>query len=145
MKLYYKKGQISIDAVLAIMFLLLISTLIYYNVFNTSKSFKNAELADRLYSIADSFENYALLSYSKNVTISMELKPIGLKSYTLYFGNKSIVVDTTRTIFFIPTDKGVNITGDILSSSGKNLNKTINITYDNSRYYILKNTSIQIQ
>ncbi|UXM84437.1 hypothetical protein [Methanococcus aeolicus] len=125
-----KKAQISIDAILAIMFLLLVSTLVYHNVFNTTESFKEAEIADRVYSIADSFENYALISYSKDMIVTIELKPIGVNNYTIYFGNKSIVVNSKKNITFNPTNNGVNISGDEVKNSGKNMpNNVINISY----------------
>ncbi|WP_394295229.1 hypothetical protein [Methanotorris igneus] len=138
------KGQITLDAILAVMFLLLVSAFIFYNVSNTVSHLKDAEIVDRVYVIADVFENYALLSYSKNVNITTELKPIGLKNYTIYFGDKKIVVDTTKTIVFIPTSGGVRVEGDV-EPSGQNLSNIINITYGNNEFYVLKNISIEIQ
>ena len=143
-----KKGQISIDAVLAVMFLLIVSTVIYYNVYNTVDNIKEVEIVDRVNTIADTFENYALTSYSKNVRITVKLEPVGVRNYTIYFGNKSIVVNTTRIITFIPNEDGVSVDtskiSDGVSNTGKNLSKVINITYGNNEFYIQRNISINI-
>ncbi len=147
-KAFNKKGQISIDAVLAIIVLLTVSTIIYYNVFNTVDSFKKVEIVDRVDAIADTFENYALTSYSKNVIITIKLKPIGVKEYTIYFGNKSVVVNTTRTITFIPNGDGVYIDTSQISdgvSNTSNTNfKSMKIVYGDDEFYIQKNMSINI-
>lgn len=146
-KISNKKGQISIDAVLAMMFLLMVSIVVYQNVFNTVGNIKDVEVVDRINSIADTFENGALTSYSKNTIITVELKPMGAKSYTIYFGNKSIFVNTTRTIVFIPNENGVSVDtsqiSDGVSNTGLNLDNTINITCGNE-FYIQRNTSIKI-
>ena len=145
-----KKGQISIDAVLAVMFLLIASTIIYHTVYNTVDNIKEVEIVDRVNTIADTFENYALTSYSKNVKITVKLEPVGVRSYTIYFGNKSIVVNTTRTITFIPNEEedGVSVDtsqiSDGVSNTGKNLSKVINITYGNNEFYVQRNISIKI-
>jgi len=147
-KVFNKKGQITIDAVLAIMFILMVSTIIYYHIFNTTEHFKDVELADRLYSIADSFENYALISYSKNANIKLTLKPIGVKNYTIYFGNKSIIVNTTRKIEFVPGGDFVEVSslnGGENDGTGLELNKTIKIVYGDDEFHIEKNVSIPIR
>jgi len=142
-KAFNKKGQITIDAILAIMFILIVSTIIYYNVFNMVGNFKDAELADRAYSIADSFENYALLSYSKNAVIVMDLKPVGNKNYTIYFADKKISVDTKKTIILVPSNNGVVVEGDY-ENSGKIIpDNIINISFGD--FYIVKNTSLSIK
>ena len=144
-----KRGQISIDFILALMFLMLITIFLYSIEINFSNSTTDALIVDRLYDIADTFENYALLSYSKNIRISIKLKPIGVKSYTIYFGNKSIVVNTTRKIEFVPAGNFVEVSSK--SSGGENnctgleLNKTIKIVYGNDEFYIEKNISIPIK
>ncbi len=142
-KLHTNKGQITIDAILSIMFILVVSTIIYYNVFNVVGHFKDAEIADRAYAIADSFENYAMLSYSKNVDIVMELKPLGDKNYTIYFANKKIQVDTKRTIIFVPSSNGVVVEGDCEDSDKALADNVINISFGN--FYVIKNTTINIQ
>jgi uncharacterized protein (UPF0333 family) len=140
-----KRGQISIDFILAVMFLMLISIFLYSMEFNFSNSTTDALIVDKLYEIANTFENYALLSYSKNIKISIKLKPIGVKSYTIYFGNKSIIVNKTRTVTFTPTENGVIVEGEV-ENSGLNLsNNVINITYGNGKFYVLKNVSISIE
>jgi uncharacterized protein (UPF0333 family) len=141
-KVFNKKGQITIDAVLAIMFILIVSTMIYYHIFNTTEHFKDVELADKAHSIADSFENYALLSYSKEVRIVMELEPVGSKNYTIYFANKKIAVNTTKTIIFIPSDDGVDIDGAWEYSGRIMDDNIINISFGD--FYVIKNTSIAI-
>ena len=143
-----KKGQISIDAVLAVMFLLIASTIIYHTVYNTVDNIKEVEIVDRVNTIADTFENYALTSYSKNVKITVKLEPVGVRSYTIYFGNRSIVVNTTRTVTFIPNEDGVSVDtsqiSDGVSNTGLNLDKVINITYGNNEFYVQRNISIKI-
>ncbi|XRP97426.1 hypothetical protein ACO3UB_02625 [Methanocaldococcus sp. 16A] len=141
-----KRGQISIDFILAILFLMLISLFIFHNISAFNEGSTEALIADRMYSIADTFENYAILSYTKNERIILYLKPIGVKSYTIYFGNKKIVVNTTRIITFIPDRNGVivkGVEGDV-ENSGLNLTNAIKVTYDNNKY-ILKNISMQIR
>lgn len=142
-KAFNKKGQITIDAILAIMFILIVSTIIYYNVFNMVGHFKDAELADRAYSIADSFENYALLSYSKDATIVMDLKPVGNKNYTIYFADKKISVDTKKTIILVPSNNGVVVEGDYENSGKIMPDNIINISFGD--FYIVKNTSLIIK
>lgn len=122
--------------------------MIYYDILNNTEQFKDAELADRLYSIADSFENYALISYSKNVNITVTLKPVGVKNYTIYYGNKSIVVNTTRKIRFVPAGNFVNVSslnGGENDGTGLELNKTIKIIYGSDEFYIVKNVSAPIK
>ena len=145
-----KKGQISIDAVLALMFLLIVSTIIYYNVYDTVDNIKEVEIVDRVNTIADTFENYALTSYSKNVRITVKLEPVGVRNYTIYFGNKSIVVNTTRTVTFIPNEDGVSVDTSQISDDGVNdstgldLNKSIKIEYGSNEFYVQRNISINI-
>jgi hypothetical protein len=91
------------------MFILMVSTIIYYKIFNTTGHFKDVELADRLYSIADSFENYALISYSKNVNIAITLKPVGVKNYTIYFADKQISVDAEKLLCLFPPLMGLSL------------------------------------
>ena len=147
-KICGKKGQISIDAVLAMMFLLIVSTIMYSHIYNTVDNIRKSEIADRVNSIGDIFENYALMSYSKNTMITVKLKPVGVEPYTIYFGNKSILVNTTRTIAFIPNKDGVSIDtsqiSDGVSNTGLNLGKVINITYGNNEFYVQRNISIKI-
>ncbi len=140
----FKKGQISLDMILAIMFLLLVSVLIYQNVGTTTNIIKDSSIADKVYSIGDSFENYALLSYSKNINITMELKPIGNKNYTIYFAKKSISVTNPVNVTFYSNGNSVNVTGiNVNKNSGRNIpDNIINISYDG--YYVVKRTAILI-
>ena len=139
-----KRGQVSVDFILSMMFLMLISIFIYSTELTFSNGITNGFIVDKLYSIADTFEDYAILAYSKNENITLKLKPIGVKNYTIYFGNKSIVVNTTRVITFTPTENGVIVISGDIKNSGINLNRTIKIVYGDSRFYIVKNISIPI-
>ena len=149
-KVNSKKAQISIDAVLAIMFLLIVSTMAYQNVYKTVENVKEVETVDRVNSIADTFENYALTSYSKNVRITVKLEPIGVKNYTIFYENKSISVNKIRTITFIPSENRVSVNTSQISdglndSTGRDLNKSIIIEYGSNEFYIQRNISINIE
>ncbi|XRO75742.1 hypothetical protein ACO3TA_02450 [Methanocaldococcus sp. 28A] len=137
-----KRGQISIDFILAVLFLMLVSLFIFYNISLFNNGSIEALIADRMYSIADTFENYALLSYTKNEEINLYLKPVGVKNYTIYFGNKKIVVNTTRIITFIPNGNGVIVEG-VENSTILLPNNIIKIEYGNNKY-IEKNLSINL-
>ena len=149
-KVNSKKAQISVDAVLAIMFLLIVSTMAYQNVYKTVENVKEVETVDRVNSIADTFENYALTSYSKNVRITVKLEPIGVKNYTIFYENKSISVNKIRTITFIPSENGVSVNTSQISdglndSTGRDLTKSIIIEYGSNEFYIQRNISINIE
>jgi len=140
-KLNSNKGQITIDAALAIIFLLLVSLFIYHNILDTVDSFKYAEIADRAYAIANAFENYALIAYSKNTEITVKFEPIGTKNYTIYFSDKKIVVDSLGAqIRFIPEENYVRVEGDI-EDSGNEIN---GIRVDLGKFYVNKTISINI-
>ena len=143
-----KRGQISIDAVLAISFILLISAILTYNVFNTLINIRDAEIVERGYSIMDIFENYALISYSKDVVLSTTFEPIGDINYTIRFSNKTIVVDNETTLIFKRGyDRNgtyINITGDNLRYTNESLPPNIvNISFGD--IYITKNLSVRIK
>jgi len=139
-----KRGQISIDLVLAVMFLLLISLIIYYNIFYSEGGLVKASKVDRVYTIAQCFENYVLMSYSNNVEVTAKFEPIGDKIYIIYFKNKKIVVNTTKTVKFSPTKSGVIVSGDIEDSNITiSDNKIrINVTYGN--FYVEKDIAVNI-
>ena len=143
-----KRGQISIDAILAIIFILLVTAILSYNVFNTLDNIRDWEIVERGYSIMDVFENYALISYSKDVVLSTTFEPIGNISYTIRFSNKEIVVDDNTTIIFRREydENGtyVNITGDNLGITQETLPPNIvNISFGD--FYITKNLSVRIR
>ena len=126
-----KRGQISIDLVLAVMFLLLISLIIYYNIFYSEGGLIKSSKVDRIYTIAQCFENYLLMSYSKNVEVTAKFEPIGNKNYTIYFKNKKIVVNTTKTVKFTPTKNGVIVGGDVEDSTINISDNKIRVAYEN--------------
>lgn len=139
-----KKGQISIDGVLAVMTLLLISLIFYQQVFSYTDGFKDALLADRMSSIGDNIENYALLSYSNGVVISMDLKPVGSINYTVYVGRYVINVDNIKKIVFIPTENGVKLEGNV-NISGNDVGKKIKIVYGDKGEYVVRDININIE
>ena len=143
-----KRGQISIDAILAIIFILLVTAILSYNVFNTLDNIRDWEIVERGYSIMDVFENYALISYSKDVVLSTTFEPIGNISYTIRFSYTEIVVDDNTTIIFRREydENGtyVNITGDNLGITQETLPPNIvNISFGD--FYITKNLSVRIR
>ncbi|AXI25194.1 hypothetical protein CFE53_03125 [Methanofervidicoccus sp. A16] len=143
-----KRGQISIDAILAIIFILLVTAILSYNVFNTLDNIRDWEIVERGYSIMDVFENYALISYSKDVVLSTTFEPIGNISYTIRFSNKEIVVDDNTTIIFRREydENGtyINITENNLRYTNETLPPNIvNISFGD--FYITKNLSVRIR
>jgi len=144
------KGQISIDAVLAITFMLLITSIISYNnIFNTLNNIRESEIVSRGQSIMDVFENYALIAYSKGITLSATFEPIGNINYTIRFANKEIIVNDSTNISFKPEHNQngiyINITGD--SDSLRYTNSPlkpniVNISF--GKFYITKNISVII-
>ncbi|AIJ06362.1 hypothetical protein JH146_1520 [Methanocaldococcus bathoardescens] len=121
-----KRGQISIDFIIAVLFLTLVSILIYYNIFSFTDGTTDALIVDKMYSIADTFENYAILAYTKNKTITFKLKPMGTIGYNITILNKTISVYGDTSIMFIPKENGVIITGFL--NSPKNVGNNIVIT-----------------
>lgn len=117
------KGQVSLDAVIAILFLLIIFSLIGYNVLNTANSFKESEKVERAHATIDVFENYVLTAYSKEIAINATFEPMGDLNYTIYFSNKSIPVTNLTYITFEPNGTHVVINGAPEMSSNENLDK----------------------
>ncbi len=122
-----KRGQISMDFILAIMFLMFVSLIIYYNVLTFTNNTTNALIVDRMYSIADTFEDYAILSYSKNETVILMLRPVGDITYVIQVSNKIIPVSSKTFVIFTPTDSGVTISGDNVVEVTENVGKNITI------------------
>ncbi|MBW9221953.1 hypothetical protein KKP97_02775 [Methanothermococcus sp. SCGC AD-155-C09] len=145
---YKFKGQISIDAVLAITFIILITSIISYNIFNTLNNVRESEIVDRGQSIMDVFENYALIAYSKGITLSTTFEPIGDIGYTIRFSNKVIMVNNKTNILFKPEHNQngtyINITGDSLSYTNTPLEPNIvHISFGD--FYVTKNISVNIR
>jgi len=148
----FNRGQISIDAVMAISFILIVTAILSYNVFNTLNNIRYSEIVERGHSIMDVFENYALISYSKDVTLSTTFRPIGNINYTIRFANKEIVVNNPTTIVFRKEYHDnisyINITGDNLRYMQNPLPPNIvNISFNISfrDFYITKNLSVRIE
>ncbi len=140
------KGQVSLDAVIAILFLLIVFSLIGYNVLNTANSFKESEKAERAHATIDVFENYVLTSYSKEVAINTTFKPMGNLNYTIYFSDKKIEVKNETNVIFTPEydENGIyiHITGK--APSGLNLPQNIvNISF--GEFYVYKNLTVRIK
>ena len=96
----------------------------------------------------DVFENYALISYSKDVVLSTTFEPIGNRGYTIRFSNKEITVNGKTTIVFKREYDGtityVNITGDNLGYVQETLPpNVVNISFGD--FYITKNISVRIR
>jgi len=141
-----KRGQLSVDFVLAILFLMLVSLFIYYNALTFTNNTTDALIVDRMYSIADTFENYAILSYTKNETIVLKLKPIGDLGYVIHVSNKIINVSYKTLIVFTPTDNGVIISGSNIETAPVDIGKNISITVtiDKNNITICKELTINI-
>ena len=146
--MFSKRGQISIDAVLAISFILLVSAILTYNVLHTIENIRNTELVERGYSILDIFENYALVAYSKDVTLSKTFEPIGNRGYTIRFSNKEIVVNSETTVIFKREYDGnityVNVTSSNLNILPETLPPNI-VTISFGDFYVSKNISVRIR
>ncbi|WP_459201785.1 hypothetical protein [Methanococcus sp. CF] len=147
-KLASRKGQVSFDFILAMLFLLLIFAFTGQSVLNIAKSFKDSETAERGHAILDNFENYAITAYSKDVTINTTFEPIGDLNYTIMLSNKTIPVNNTTHIIFRPEsgDDGefVNITSDNLNNSVNSIpSNVVNISF--GEFYVTKELQISIQ
>uniref|UniRef100_A9A860 Class III signal peptide n=1 Tax=Methanococcus maripaludis (strain C6 / ATCC BAA-1332) TaxID=444158 RepID=A9A860_METM6 len=143
-----KKGQVSFDFILAMLFLLLIFAFMGQNVLNMAKSFKDSETAERGHAILDSFENYAITAYSKDVTVNATFEPIGNLNYTISLSNKTIAVNTTTYIIFGPESGSngdfVNITSDNIDNSVNTIpSNTVNISFGD--FYVSKELQVSIQ
>jgi hypothetical protein len=142
------RGQISIDLILAVMFLIMISTIVFYNIFYSEGEILKSSKADRVYTIAECFENFVLTSYSKNTEITAKFEPIGDDTYIIYFKDKMVVVNTTRTVKFSPTENGVNVSGDIENSNVSMPNNTIYVEYrsstNNKSFFVNKTVAVNI-
>ncbi|WP_423793052.1 hypothetical protein ACPB8Q_02260 [Methanocaldococcus indicus] len=103
------RGQIAIDAILAVLFLLLVSTVLSYTIIFNSKETTYSLLADRFSDIADTIDNYILLSYSQQKNITIVLKPVGTLTYSVYIKNYVIDVDSPIYIKIVPYEDGVKL------------------------------------
>ncbi|MBA2862426.1 hypothetical protein [Methanococcus maripaludis] len=143
-----KKGQVSFDFILAMLFLLLIFALMGQNVLNMAKSFKDSETAERGHAILDSFENYAITAYSKDVTVNATFEPIGNLNYTIVLSNKSIHVNSTTYITFKPESDSngdfVNITCNGMDNSVNTIpSNIVNMSFGN--FYVSKELIVTIK
>ena len=127
---------------------MLISLFICYNELTFTNSTTDALIVDRMYSIADTFENYAVLAYAKNANITLTLKPIGDFGYTIHVSDKIINVSHETFITFVPTKDGVhlyNVSGNIeIAPTDIGRNISITTTIDNKNITIRKELSINI-
>ena len=115
-KLTKKRGQISIDLIMAIFLLLIISLMLYNIELSYTDNITNALIVNRLYDIADTFENYAILAYTKNVSIKIKLKPVGTLRYNLTIKDKTINVYSDTDILITPNKNGVILTSGFTQS-----------------------------
>jgi hypothetical protein len=142
-----KKGQVSFDFILAMLFLLLIFAFTGQNVLNMAKSFKESETVERGHAILDNFENYAITAYSKDVTINATFKPVGNLNYTIMISNKTIGVNSTTNILFSPDPDNngvVNISSSNINNSVNSIPlNTVNISFGD--FYVSKKLQISIQ
>ncbi|MBA2869197.1 hypothetical protein [Methanococcus maripaludis] len=118
-----KKGQVSFDFIIAMLFLLLIFAFMGQNVLNMAKSFRDSETAEHAHAILDSFENYAIIAYSKDITINATFEPIGNLNYTIMLSNKSISVNSSTNIIFQPE---TDANGDYVSIKCNNVDNSVN-------------------
>ena len=146
--MFSKRGQISIDVVIAMFFILLVSAVLTYHVFHTVRNIEYAEIVERGHSILDIFENYALVAYSREVTLSTTFEPIGDRGYTIRFSNKEIVVDSETTVVFRKEYDGriyyVNVTSNNLHYLQETLPPNI-VTISFGDFYVSKNISVRIR
>jgi len=141
-----KRGQVSMDFILSMIFLMLVSIFIYSTELTFSNGVTNGYIVDKLYSIADTFEDYAILAYAKNENITLKLKPIGDLGYVIHFSNKVINVSYDTFILITPTKNGVKIYSDKINISPTNVGNNITITtiIDGKNITIWKKSAINI-
>ncbi|ACV25035.1 hypothetical protein [Methanocaldococcus fervens] len=140
-----EKGQISLDFILAMMFLMLVSLFLYNVELKFSNSTTDALIVDRMHSIADTFENYAILAYTTNKTIFYILKPIGSIDYEITISNKKINVYGDTVVTFTPNENGVTIGGYVSPSNvdiGNNIVITTNI--NGRTVYVSKKIEVNV-
>ncbi|WP_048058517.1 hypothetical protein [Methanococcus maripaludis] len=142
-----KKGQVSFDFILAMLFLLLIFAFMGQNVLNMAKSFKDSETAERGHAILDIFENYAITAYSKDVTINATFEPVGTLNYTIRLPNKIIHVNSSINVVFKPESENgdfVNVTGNNVDNSVNTIpSNTVNISF--GEFYVSKELQVPVQ
>jgi len=143
-----KKGQISFDFILAMLFLLIIFAFMGENVLNVAKNFRDSETVERGHSILDNFENYAITAYAKDLTVNVTFEPIGTLNYTIELTNKSIHVNSTTWIIFKPESDSegnfVNISCNDLDNSPNNIPlNTVNISFGD--FYVTKELQVNIK
>lgn len=143
-----KKGQISFDFILAMLFLLIIFAFMGQNVLNMAKNFRDSETVERGHSILDNFENYAITAYAKDLTLNVTFEPIGNLNYTIALSNKSIPVNSTTWIIFKPESDSegdfVNIYSNDMDNSTNSIPlNTVNISFGD--FYVSKELQINIK
>ncbi|ABR55147.1 conserved hypothetical protein [Methanococcus vannielii SB] len=143
-----KKGQFSFDFILAVLFLLVVFAFMGQNVLNMAKNFRESEVAERGHSILDTFENYAITAYAKDVTINATFEPVGNLNYTIHISNKSIHVNSTTDIIFRPesslTGNFVNITGSNVDDVSNSIPlNNVNISF--GHFYVSKKLRVNIK
>ncbi|ACX73364.1 conserved hypothetical protein [Methanocaldococcus vulcanius M7] len=142
-----KKGQISVDFILAFMFLMIVSLFLYESELTFTNDSTNAIIANKLYAVVDTFENYAMLSYSENETLLLTLKPVGDISYTIRASTKLINVSRETYVIFYPEKDGVRIEGrDVVNTSvdvGNKVQLIANVGKNNIT--LSKNTLVNIK
>jgi len=146
--MFSKRGQISIDVVIAMFFILLVSAVLTYHVFHTVRNIEYAEIVERGHSILDIFENYALVAYSREVTLSTTFEPIGDRGYTIRFSNKEIVVDSETTVVFRKEYDGNTTYVSVTSNNLRYLQETLPpniVTISFGDFYVSKNISVRIR
>jgi len=143
-----RRGQLSFDFILAMLFLLIIFAFMGQNVLNMAISFRDAETVERGHAILDSFENYAITAYSKDVTVNATFESVGNLNYTIYLQNKSIYVNNTTYIIFDPESGSggdyINITSNNMDVSPNALPlNTVNISF--GEFYVTKEVRVNIK
>ncbi|CAB3288161.1 conserved protein of unknown function [Methanocaldococcus lauensis] len=143
-KLIKKRGQISIDLIMAIFSLLIVSLFIYNTELSYTDSTTDALIVNRLYDIADTLENYAILAYTNNVSISIKLKPIGTLRYNLTIKDKTINVIGDTYILITPNKNGVILSGFTQSPINVGNNIVISANVDGKILNVSKKLNVNI-
>jgi len=143
-----KKGQISFDFILAMLFLLIIFAFMGQNVLDMVKNYRDSETVERGHSILDNFENYALTAYAKDLTINATFEPVGTLNYTISLSNKSIPVNRTTYIIFRPesdlSGDFVNVSSDEIDNSSNSVPlNTVVISFGD--FYVSKDLQVNIK
>ncbi|ADG13805.1 Protein of unknown function DUF361 [Methanocaldococcus infernus ME] len=140
-----RRGQISLDLIFSIFLLTIVSTYVAFTLFSLNDTQYLSYISDRAYDIMDDLENLMLTCYSKDISATYILRPIGDLSYRFHIKNKEVLVNKEIFLSITPTEDGVivNIDNSTLTNDiGNRIVITINIS--GKTYNFTKNLALQV-